>query len=1162
VGDPSNQAKAIFLAALDEHASEQWPAFLEQACGGDVGLRAEVERLLRARCEMGSFHEVSPAPLATVDESDSTRPSTVIGHYKLLQQLGEGGMGTVFLAEQTQPVQRKVALKIIKPGMDSRQVIARFEAERQALALMDHPHIARVLDAGTADNGRPYFVMELVKGVPITRYCDEHRLTPRQRLELFVPVCQAVQHAHQKGIIHRDLKPSNVLVAPYDGRPVPKVIDFGVAKATGPKLTERTLFTEIGQVVGTLEYMSPEQAELNQLDIDTRSDIYSLGVLLYELLTGTTPLEKKRLKEAAMLELLRLIREEEPPRPSTRLSASKDTLPAISAQRQTEPAKLAKLVRGDLDWIVMKALEKDRNRRYETANGFAMDIQRHLADEPVQACPPSVGYRLRKFARRNKTGLAVAALILVVITVVGAGGGWVIRDRAAREQRLTGQVELIMDDVDRLERAGKWAEAQAAAERAWTAVEGGEADDALRRRVGGVRRDLAFVARLDGIRQEHALHLEGRQNDAGPARDYPLAFRDYGVDVEALPVEEAVARLGGKPALAAPIATALDDWVGARVGLGEGEAAWKPLISVARGLDPDPLRDRLRAMWGRNFNPKEWQEVKTELLRLAESIDLKDESPGVLISLAGVLDRAQLPDAAMRIRRDGQYAHPADFWLNYDLGVKLQLRKDYAGALRYSSIAVSLRPDAAAAHEGLGGTLCYQGKLDEGVAEYRKAIQLDSKSASAHSGLGAALREQRELDEAVAEGRKAIELDPNLSAAHCNLGIALQRQGKPDEAVAEYRKAIELDPKLSPAHNNLGTALSDQGKPDEAVVEYRKAIALDQNYAQPHINLGTVLRDQGKLDEAVVESRKAIELDRNSADAHTNLGTALSDQGKLDEAVAEYRKAIELDRKNALPHGGVAFALSEQGDESGAVAEYRMAIALDPDFAEAHCNLGRALEKQGEIQAALAETRRGHELGSRKPSWKYPSGEWVRRYERLADLDGRLPDILAGKAAPSGPGERIELARLCALKRLNRAAAHFYEEAFAEPGRADDNRYYRPYAARAAAEAGCGQGKDADKLDDKEKARLRAQALDWLRAALGARRSLLEKGPAESRLAAVEEMETWQKDPGLAGVREAEARARLPEAERQAWQKLWDDVAETLAHARAKATPKKNPDAR
>ncbi len=321
---------------------------------------------------------------------------TSIGRYRLLQKIGEGGMGTVYMAEQDKPIRRRVALKIIKPGMDSNQVLARFEAERQALAPMDHQNIARVLDAGTTDSGRPYFVMELVNGVPITKYSDDAQLSPRERLELFVPVCQAIQHAHQKGIIHRDIKPSNVLVTLHDGKPVPKVIDFGVAKAIDQRLTERTMFTQYGSIVGTLEYVSPEQAEMSALGVDTRSDIYSLGVLLYELLTGSTPLERETLREAAYTEILRRIKEEEPPRPSTRLSESSERLPSISAQRHTEPARLTKLVRGELDWIVMKALEKDRTRRDETANGFARDIVRYLAGDPVEAGPPSASYKLRK----------------------------------------------------------------------------------------------------------------------------------------------------------------------------------------------------------------------------------------------------------------------------------------------------------------------------------------------------------------------------------------------------------------------------------------------------------------------------------------------------------------------------------------------------------------------------------------------------------------------------------------------------------------------------------------------------------------------------------------------------------------------------------------------
>jgi eukaryotic-like serine/threonine-protein kinase len=435
MSDAKADAKAIFLEALDCKGADELMRYLEQACGSDAGLRARVEELLRAHQDAGAFLGGGENQEATRDQAIAEGPGTMIGPYKLLEQIGEGGFGLVFMALQQQPVRRKVALKILKPGMDTRQVIARFEAERQALALMDHPNIARVLDAGTTESGRPYFVMELVRGVPITEYCDRHHVTPRERLELFVPVCQAVQHAHQKGIIHRDMKPSNVMVCIYDGKPVPKVIDFGVAKATGPKLTERTLCTEFGAIVGTLEYMSPEQAILDQLDVDTRSDIYSLGVLLYELLTGTTPLERQRMKQLAIIELLRLVREEGAPRPSARLSTTQ-SLPSIAANRGTEPKRLSGLLRGDLDWIVMKALEKDRARRYDTASAFAADVQHFLHGEPVLAGPPGACYRVKKFVQRNRGPVLAASLVLLALVagVIGTICGLIRADHARQAE--------------------------------------------------------------------------------------------------------------------------------------------------------------------------------------------------------------------------------------------------------------------------------------------------------------------------------------------------------------------------------------------------------------------------------------------------------------------------------------------------------------------------------------------------------------------------------------------------------------------------------------------------------------------------------------------------------------------------------------------------------
>jgi serine/threonine protein kinase len=391
----------IFEVARKIEPGTARDAYLQQVCGDDALLGQRVRALLQAYEAGTSFLEPPIQGLAaTRPPQVSERPGMQIGPYKLLQQLGEGGMGTVYMAEQSHPVQRKVALKVIKAGMDSGQVIARFEAERQALAMMDHQCIAKVFEAGTTDAGRPYFVMELVKGVPITEYCDAHPLCVTQRLELMVALCQAVQHAHQKGIIHRDIKPSNVLVAEYDGQPVPKIIDFGVAKATAQRLTERTMFTEYGQLIGTFEYMSPEQASFNQLDVDTRSDIYSLGVLLYELLAGSTPLEKERLRSAAFDEILRMIREEEPPKPSTRLSSS-DALPSIAANRGLEPAKLNRLVQGELDWIVMKCLEKERDKRYGSAEQVADEFRRFLAGEPIQARSTTMRQRMWRWYRRH-----------------------------------------------------------------------------------------------------------------------------------------------------------------------------------------------------------------------------------------------------------------------------------------------------------------------------------------------------------------------------------------------------------------------------------------------------------------------------------------------------------------------------------------------------------------------------------------------------------------------------------------------------------------------------------------------------------------------------------------------------------------------------------------
>jgi tetratricopeptide (TPR) repeat protein len=1326
-----SDVEAVFQAALEKGTGQERVAFLDQACKGDGELRRQVERLLHAQHQLGSFLEqpaaaqgatsdhVAPGrwidPAATPPPAEG--PGSRIGPYKLLQQVGEGGMGVVFMAEQEQPVRRKVALKIVKPGMDSGQVIARFEAERQALALMDHHHIARVLDAGTTASGRPYFVMELVKGVPITKFCDEQHLSPRERLELFVPVCQAIQHAHQKGIIHRDIKPSNVLVTLYDGRPVPKVIDFGVAKAIEQRLTERTLFTQLGQVVGTLEYMSPEQAELNQLDIDTRSDIYSLGVLLYELLTGSTPLEKQMLRSAAFAEMLRMIREEEPPRPSTRLSASADKLPTISAQRKTEPGKLAKLVRGELDWIVMKTLEKDRGRRYETANGFARDIQRYLADEPVQACPPSAAYRLRKFARKNRKALFTAGAFVLLLAALSGAAGWVLSDRSARQRETERAVQAALEEAAAWQKQRRLPEALSAVRRADGLVRSGTAEEALRRQVHARLADLVLLERLENARLEGAAVKDDRFDATRTHALYGDAFRVAGLDVEGLPPPEAAEQLR-RTTVAAELAAILDDWAS------HSEASSREhLLEVGREVEPEGtparVRDALRDM------------QRQALVDLAASELALDLLPATVRALSFALETVEAPESARGLLQEARGRHPDDFWLNEELGLLLfhsqppQLEE----SIRFYTVAVSLRPGSPGAHLNLGIALAVKGRLDEAIAEFREAVRLKNDYADAHNSLGGALQAKGRADEAIAEVREAIRLRKDLPAghynlgnllrakgrldeaiaeyreairlggrqklpkayeihaslgailcdgkgdydgaiaefraairlkkdyalAHNNLGNALQAKGRLDEAVAEHREAIRLQKDLPDAHNSLGVALAHKDLLDEAIAEFREAIRLKKDYASAHKNLANALKTKGQLEEAIAEFREAIRLEPDHAFAHYGLGLALEDKGRLDEAIAEYREAIRLKKDAAAAHISLgAIVCDGKGDYDGAIAEFRAAIRLKKDDAVAHFNLGQALVHKGQLDEALTEFRQAarlkpdyaearHNLGTAlrakgqleeaiaefraavrlKPDYALAHNNLGNALAQKGQMDealtefraairlqkdfreahfncaialrikGRIDEAIAeyreairlnkddarahcdlGSLLCDGKGDydgAIAEFRAAIRRKKDYAEAHCdLGLALAHKGRPGEamaafrealrlDAGFRYYAACAAAIAACGQGKDTAKLDGKERAGLRQQALDWLRADLEAKRPLLEKDANQAGPALHRQMQEWLEDPDLAGVR-GEALAQLPEVERQAWRKLWADVAELMARARGPAAAEKKRD--
>jgi eukaryotic-like serine/threonine-protein kinase len=1010
------QAKGIFLHAVENCAPGEWGTYLDQACGENAELRRRVMVLLDAHQTADSLIDTPERKAPEGSSSfDTEQPGTMIGPYKLLQPIGEGGMGTVYMAEQTHPVRRTVALKLIKAGMDNRQVLARFGAERQALALMDHPSIAKVFDAGTTAAGRPYFVMELVKGIPITKFCDERRLTLRERLELAIPVCQAVQHAHQKGIIHRDIKPSNVLIALYDGKPVPKIIDFGVAKATGPRLTDQTLYTEFGTVVGTFEYMSPEQAELNQLDIDTRSDIYSLGVLLYELLTGSTPLEAKRIKQSVFLEVLRLIREEESPRPSLRLSRT-DELPSIAACRDVEPRKLSGLLRGELDWIVMKALEKDRNRRYETANGLAADLRRYLDDEPVQACPPSGRYRFGKFARRHRLGLTLAGMFAAAMLIGLAG--------------LTVSIVLISRSYTAERAAHRRAEAnferaRGAVDEFFTTVSQSKLLD-----VPGLQ-PLRKVLLDSAVRYYRGL-AEERSDDPNVGAGLAVAhFRLAEVNYELNRTDDAVRELDAGLALVEqllqqnPRNSALfrhmpGFWKGTRRMLGPlttpsdipaTERTLKKFLRIWERLSSQyPAQPALQSDLATVYN---WH---SQLLQFMGRRDDAIASFQKTVSLWEGLVRAYTNDPEYQAALGEEYELLAGLLgAGGNRGAQVKLM-DMALALREKLTASY--PDVAPYQEDLAKSitakaafLLQNGKKMEAEAVYRLALESWQKLAVKypstylyHVQSGTTL--ERLTDLAESAGRledivkaysKAIESYPMEARYLLDRSQAYRKLGQWNKAKADVFKAVELIEKSVPddpsllvheGHScrHLAWGLWRTGNLRETLNAYRAALqAFERAAAQAPrdaspwyfqsdtlLQMSRVLRSDGRPGEADDAFRRALVLcEKIEAEGLTkglipgevighyrNLVYLRNAAGKREDAIAASETLLKLAPKNADVHNNLAWMLvtfqePELRDRARAVELARKAVELAPKEGMFWNTLGAAHYRAGDWKAAI-----------------------------------------------------------------------------------------------------------------------------------------------------------------------------------------------------------------
>jgi serine/threonine protein kinase/tetratricopeptide (TPR) repeat protein len=1204
-GDLDSEQCALLEALVAQHLKKHGDA--EKSLAAIPAGRSTRESLARlGEPDLGALiAQLSPgSTLAEAEDPDRTSSYSVGTatsdgqRFRVLRPHAQGGLGAVFVALDTE-LHREVALKqILEQHADDPADRQRFLLEAEITGGLEHPGIIPVYGLGTYGDGRPYYAMRFIRGDSLKQAIEHFHADPalqtdpgRRSLELrkllrrFLDVCNAMDYAHSRGVLHRDIKPGNVLAGEY-GETL--TVDWGLAKATGrsdPSSGERTLKpssatgsaeTLPGSALGTPAYMSPEQAAGNLDQLGPRSDVYSLGATLYCLLTGRPPFAGDAV----------------------------EVIPAVQKGEFPPPRAIDPAIDRALEAICLKAMALRSEDRYGSCRGLAEDIERWMADEPVSSWREPWSRRARRWARRHRQAVTgAAAAVLVGLIGVAAAAIVYLQQRQAQVSRLAlavGEVNLLRDqaEADTEGDPVKWHAAQQAVKRAEDLL-GPLIDAASQRQVRelsdqvasatqAAERDAQLLREAVDIRSAETDDPDGAASDAAYAR----AFRDAGIDLDELGSEAAGAEIKSRPAgVALALTAALDDWSAQRRRARPKDTdAWKRLVATARAADPEPTRDRLRRLW----SEPDLKAQRQPLLQLAKEADTRRWPPASLTLLAGALADAGERNAAADLLRRSQAEHPGDVWLNYKLGRELeQLHPPRTEeAIRFYSVARALRPETAheLAHalDGRGhgdeavvvfrnltgirsgnglhwGCLCVlltergdraaaEKALQKAVTIQREAIRLRPDEPGAHLGLGHVLcHVAHDYTAAIAEFREAIRLKPDSPTAHADLGNALHSQGKLDGAVAKYREAIRLKPDYAAAYSNLGNALHDQGKLAEAIAAYREAIRLKPDYAPAHYSLGLVLGQQGKLDEAIAAYREAIRLKPDHALAHGYLGVALRRQGKLDEAIAAYREAIRLKPDDAETHYHLGLALHKQGKLDEAIAAYIEAIRVKPDLAEAHCNLGHLLSQQGRFREALAEFRRGHELGSKRPGWPYPSAEWVRRAERLVALERRLPAVIRGDVKPNDAAEGIGFADLAYKSKQFGPSARLYSESFgADPKLAEDMEAGHRYAAAcAAALAGAGQGHDKPPLDEKEKTRWRKQALDWMRIDLSHWTKQAESGKPEASALVSQKLHHWKADTDLAGIRDDMAIQALPADEQKDCRALWAEVDELLAKARA-----------